>query len=92
MKVLGKFFLNSRKERRKDEKTEFFVRCRRTYVLKKMFQKINQKNPKRNFFLGHPVCITYSFDRKQILVYVVLSKTNNLIFILLHMEYQTSKK
>ena len=43
MKVLGRIFLNFRKdvktERRKDVKTErrkdgvFFVRCRRTYVL-----------------------------------------------------------
>ena len=42
MKVLGRIFLNSRKEIRKDGKTEgrkdgktefFFVRCRRTYVL-----------------------------------------------------------
>jgi hypothetical protein len=49
MKVLGRIFLKSRKERRKsreerrksrkerrkDGKTEFFVRCRRTYVLNK---------------------------------------------------------
>ena len=35
MNVLGRIFLNSRKERRKDVKTDFFVRCRRTYVLKK---------------------------------------------------------
>ena len=39
MKVLGRIFLNSRKEGRKDVKTErrkdggFFVSCRRTYVL-----------------------------------------------------------
>ena len=32
MKVLGRIFLNSRKEGRKDGKTEFFVRCRRIYV------------------------------------------------------------
>ena len=31
MKVLGRIFLNSRKEGRKDG--VFFVRCRRTYVL-----------------------------------------------------------
>ena len=41
MNVLGRIFLNSRKGRRKDGKTErrkdgfFFVRCRRTYVLNK---------------------------------------------------------
>ena len=36
MNVLGRICLNSRKDRRKDGKTErrsFFVRCRRTYVL-----------------------------------------------------------
>ena len=33
MKVVGRIFLYSRKDRRKDVKTEFFVRCRRTYVL-----------------------------------------------------------
>ena len=33
MNVLGKFFLNSRKERRKDG--FFFVRCRRAYVVNK---------------------------------------------------------
>ena len=32
MKVLGRIFLNFHKERRKDG--VFFVRCRRTYVLK----------------------------------------------------------
>ena len=31
MNVLGRIFLNSRKDRRKDG--VFFVRCRRTYVL-----------------------------------------------------------
>ena len=35
MNVLRQIFLNSRKERRKDGKSEFFVRCRRTYVLNK---------------------------------------------------------
>ena len=38
MKVLGRIFVKSRKERRTDVETErwsFFVRCRRTYVLKK---------------------------------------------------------
>ena len=36
MKALGRIFLNSRKERQKDVKTEFFfVKCRRTYVLNK---------------------------------------------------------
>ena len=40
MKVLGRIFLNSRKEGRKDGKTEFFVRCRRTYVLNNCFLKI----------------------------------------------------
>ena len=36
MNVLGRIFLKSRKERRKDGKTDrrsFFVSCRRTYVL-----------------------------------------------------------
>ena len=39
MNVLGRIFLNSRKDRQKDVKTErrkdgvFFLRCRRTYVL-----------------------------------------------------------
>ena len=50
MNVLGRSFLNSRKDRRKDVKTErrkdvkterrkngvFFVSCRRTYVLNKI--------------------------------------------------------
>ena len=36
MNVLGKFFINSRKDRRKDVKTEFFVICRRTYVPNKI--------------------------------------------------------
>ena len=50
MKVLGRIFLNSRKERRKDGKKErrkdvkterrsFFVSCRRTYVLKNQFEQ-----------------------------------------------------
>ena len=50
MKVLGRIFLNSRKDRQKDIKTErhkdgkterrnFFVSCRRTYVLTKSAQK-----------------------------------------------------
>ena len=35
MNVLGRLFSNSRKVRRKDVKTEFFlVRCRRTFILK----------------------------------------------------------
>ena len=38
MNVLGRIFLNSRKERRKDDS---FVRCRRTDVL-------NKSNGKRN--------------------------------------------
>ena len=33
MNVLGGVFLNSRR----DERKEFFVRCRRTYVLKNMY-------------------------------------------------------
>ena len=33
MNLLGRLFLNSRKDRRKDG--VLFVRCRRTYVLKK---------------------------------------------------------
>ena len=50
MKVLGRIFLNSRKdvktERRKDVKTErrkdrvFFVRCRRNHVLNNDFTEI----------------------------------------------------
>ena len=44
MKVLERIFLNSRKEGRKDVKTErrsFFVRCRRTYVLNKLNKVLN---------------------------------------------------
>ena len=33
MNVLGRLFLNSREDRCKDGKTDFVVRCRRTYVL-----------------------------------------------------------
>ena len=33
MNMGGKIFLISRKDRQKEVKTEFFVRCRRTYVL-----------------------------------------------------------
>ena len=41
MNVLGRIFLKPRKEGRKDVKTEFFVRSRRTYVLNN--RKINYK-------------------------------------------------
>ena len=37
--MLGRIFLNSQKDRRKDINTErqsFLVRCRRTYILKKI--------------------------------------------------------
>ena len=37
MNVLGRIFLNSRKDRRKDG--VFCVRCRRTYVLNKVFNQ-----------------------------------------------------
>ena len=54
MKVLGRIFLNSRKdvktERRKDGKTEFFVSCRRTYVL-------NKKGPGLYKFIGPKVYV-----------------------------------
>ena len=51
MNVLGRIFLKSRKdsrkdvktERRKDVKTEFFVRCRRTYVLKNMYNIVEHR-------------------------------------------------
>ena len=44
MNVLEKIFLNSRKDRRKNGNTEhvnmeFFVRCRRTYILKEKLPK-----------------------------------------------------
>ena len=45
--MLGNIFLNSCKDRRKDVKTEFFVRCRRTYVLKKLW---GSKNPEYGMF------------------------------------------
>ena len=38
------FFLNSRKDRRKDGNSEFFVRCRRTYVLNNLSTIIHIKN------------------------------------------------
>ena len=40
--MLGRIFLNSRKERLKDGKTEFFV-GRRTYVLNKIKEAITER-------------------------------------------------
>ena len=52
MDVLGRIFLNSRKEGREDGKSEFFsVRCRRTYVPKK-------NTGKRNLFSSEIRAIT----------------------------------
>ena len=46
MNVLGRNFVNSRKDSRKDVKTEFFLRCRSTYVLNKSLKKaIIYENP-----------------------------------------------
>ena len=63
--MLGKFFLNSRKDRRKDAKTEFFVRCRRTYVLNKYmsagrrFIILDVVLMLLIYFLGHWISLKY---------------------------------
>ena len=63
MNVLGRIFLNSRKEGRKDVKTErmsFFVRCRRTYVFNKYL--IFMSKPERYTFR---VKLRYVFQGSQ---------------------------
>ena len=53
MKVLGRICLNSRKDRRKDGKVQFFLRCKRTYVINNNLnkeEKLHFKNASRLSF------------------------------------------
>ena len=54
MNVLRRIFLNSRKERRKDEKQFFFVRCKRTNNYPFLRQNILQNN---NLFQKRDNCL-----------------------------------
>ena len=70
MNVLGRTFLNSRQ----DGKIYFFVRCRRTSMIKKQFRNINWEHPLNNLFYNShqwwgvgsewicPYCVKYSSD------------------------------
>ena len=47
MNVLWRIFLNSRKDRQKDGKTEFFVRCRRNEMMLEERKSNVQKESRR---------------------------------------------
>ena len=86
MKVLGRIFLNSRKERRKDGKTEFFVRCRRTYVLNNESLILT---PKIFFGVGVKKNL-YLYTRNLLYQYLTPVFFNKITFVNLQLENTNS--